>query len=97
MTTIHGSVRANPALPVTGVLVGVASIAAWLVPGVVGMLIVGTAGSVAILLGVASLASSRSGVPARNHRFMGIVAVALGLLGLAGLWVTAIIVSAVPV
>jgi hypothetical protein len=75
--------------------VGAVSIAAWLVPGVVGMVIVGLTGTVAILLGAGSLLAVGD-KSSRSVRVMGTVAVVLGLVGLAGLWVTAVLVAAIP-
>lgn len=92
MTAADGSPRSIPALPVVALAVAAFSIVAWLVPGVVGMIVVGLAGTVGILLGTVSLlrAADRS---ARAVRLMGTVAVVLGLVGLAGLWVTAVVVA----
>ena len=75
--------------------VGAASIAAWLVPGVVGMVIVGLTRTVAILFGAGSLLAVGD-KSSRPVRVMGTVAVVLGLVGLAGLWVTAVLVAAIP-
>ena len=95
MTAIAGPRRSTPTLPVMALAVGAVSIAAWLVPGVVGMVIVGLTGTVAILLGAGSLLAVDD-KSSRSVRVMGTVAVVLGLVGLAGLWVTAVLVAAIP-
>lgn len=95
MTAVDGTRRSIPTLAVMALAFGAASIIAWLVPGVAGMVVVGLAGTVATALGAASLltAGRRS---SWTIRVWVPVAVALGLLGLAGLWVTAILVAAIP-
>ena len=95
MTAVAGPRRSTPTLPVMALAVGAVSIAAWLVPGVVGMVIVGLTATVAILLGAGSLLAVGD-KSSRSVRVMGTVAVVLGLVGLAGLWVTAVLVTAIP-
>lgn len=95
MTAVDGTRRSVPTLAVMTLAFGAASMIAWLVPGVAGMVVVGLAGTVATARGAATLLMGGSRSP-RTVRLWGTVAVALGLLGLAGLWVTAIVVAAIP-
>jgi len=95
MTAANGSLRASPALPVVAMVVGAASVILWLVPGATGMIAVGVTGTLAVVLGTIALLASDKG-PSRRARIAGIAAVILGLLGLAGVWVTAVLVASIP-
>lgn len=64
-------------------------------PGVTGMIAVGVTGTLAVVLGTIALLASDKG-PSRRARIAGIAAVILGLLGLAGVWVTAVLVASIP-
>lgn len=97
MTTAAKALRESSGpLPVVALVVGVMSVFAWFIPGVVGMIAVGLCGSVAIALATLSLCALGSAATSPAPRRIAVAAVVVGLLGLAGVWVTAVLVAAIP-
>lgn len=95
MTAIDRSARASPLFATAALIFAVAGVAAWLVPGVEGMITVGIAGTLAVALGMSSLLTGSDGVT-RRTKVVAAAGVSVGLLALGGLWITAVLVAAIP-
>jgi hypothetical protein len=95
MTIAASRTRPAAVIPALALGMGVAAIVCWLVPGIAGMIAVGILGSLAVSTGTWGILVAHGDTNRASSR-VATIAIALGLIGLAGLWITAVLVQAIP-